>query len=100
MAVTGTGTDHSGPAKPASQGDGHLALPHQQRVSHMAGKASFACDRHVCLPSCGVFLSPPLSRSLNALLTWLTASHIAPINRTEQKTLTSLILPSILTFFL
>lgn len=41
--------------------------------------------RHIFLPSCWIFPSTPLSRSLKALLSWLTASHIVPINRMEKK---------------
>lgn len=51
----------------------------------MARKATFACDRHVCPPSCWILPSIPLSRSLKAPLSWLTASHIVPINRMEKK---------------
>lgn len=56
--------------------------------------------RHVFLPSCWIFPSTPLSRSLRALLSWLTASHIVPINRMEKKIFSSSVFSSIFIFFL
>lgn len=51
--------------------------------------------RHIFLPSCWIFLSTPLSRSLKALLSWLTASYIVPINRMEKKIFSSSVFSSI-----
>lgn len=100
MSATGRGTrPFLCQPEPASWGDGHLALLHEQFASQMAGKASFACDRHVCLPSSWIFPSTPLSRSLKALVSWLAASHIVPINRMEKKTFSSSVFPSIFIFF-